>query len=198
MDVQPLMQNREQALALWKKYQAHRHPDFSAVDAEIMRISKMVSEGKIMIAALDAIVKAGVNERGQPKLAIMRADQKLCYLDMMSDGRAFMHARKAGWNLHRAAASLKFEFPAGTFPTNPSGRTRRLESVVPHIPPDIRPKRGLQNYHVLYEAVWRREIPVDPMLLRRVGRDGDLWIVVGAWELTDIERAVLAGHMPKS
>ena len=68
---------------------------------------------------------------------------------------------------------------------------------MPHIPPDIRPKRGIQNYHVLYEAVWRREIPVDPLLLRRIGTTGDLWTVLGAWELTELERAVLASHMPK-
>lgn len=196
MDVQPLMQNREQALALFKKYQAHKHANYSAVDAEIARIAKQVAAGKVMIPALAEIIKAGVNEQGQPKLAIMRADQKLCYLDLMTDGRAIMHARKNGWDLHRAAASVKFEFPTGSFPN--SGRQRRLESVVPHIPPDIRPKRGIQNYHILYEAVWRREIPVDPMLLRRVGKTGDLWIVVASWELTDIERAVLAGHMPKS
>jgi hypothetical protein len=195
MNIEPLMQNREQALALWKKYQTHKHGNYSAIDVEIAKIAKMVAGGKVMIAALKAIIDAGADPTGRPKLAIMRADQKLCYLDLLTDGRAIMHARKEGWNLHRAAASVKFEFPAGTFPT--STRTRRLESIVPHIPPDIRPKRGLQNYHILYEAVWRREIPVDPMLLRRVGNSGDLWIVCGAWDLTDIERAVLAGHMPK-
>jgi len=198
MNIEPLMQDREQALALWKKYQTHKHANYSAVDAEIARIAKMVASGKVMIAALKAIADAGADETGKPKLAIMRADKKLCYLELMSDGRAIMHNQKSGWSLHRAAASLKFEFPAGTFPTNPSGRTRRHESVVPHIPPDIRPKRGIQNYHILYEAVWRREIPVDPMLLRRVGTTGDMWIVCGAWDLSDIERAVLAGHMPKS
>lgn len=195
MNVEPLMQNREQALALWKKYQTHKHGNYSAIDAEIASLAKMVASGKVMIRALDAIVKAGADETGKPKLAIARADQKLCYLDLMTDGRAIMHNRKNEWSMSRTAASLKFEFPVGTFPA--SQRQRRLESIVPHIPPDIRPKRGIQNYHILYEAVWRREIPVDPMLLRRVGKSGDLWIVCGAWDLTDIERAVLAGHMPK-
>jgi len=196
MNVEPLMQNREQALALFKKYQTHKHGIYSEIDAEISRYAKMVAEGKVLIPALAEIAKHGVNELGQPKLAIMRADKRLCYLDLMSDGRAIMHADRTGWKLARAAASLKFEFPAGTFPA--SSRTRRLESVVPHIPPDIRPKRGIQNYHILYEAVWRREIPVDPMLLRRVGKTGDVWVVCGAWELTELERMVLAGHMPKS
>lgn len=192
MNVEPLMQNREQALQLWKKYQAHRLGG-TAVDHEIARIAKMIAKGKVMINALAEIIKAGADAKGNPKLALMRADQKRCYLDLKADGGAFMHNREQSWNLHRAAASLRFEFPAGTFPV--STRTRRLESIVPHIPPDIRPKRGLQNYHILYEAVWRREIPVDPLLLRRVGNSGDLWIVLHAWELSDIERAVLAGHL---
>ena len=193
MNVEPILKDREGALALWKKYQAHRTGNYTAIDAEIARIAKMVAGGKVMIKALEAIVKAGPDAFGRPLLAIQRADQKRCYLDLMTDGRAIMHQRKESWDIPRAAASLRFDFPAGSFGT--STRTRRLEAIVPHIPPDIRPKRGIQNYHILWEADWHREVPVDPMLLRRVGNSGDLWIMLGAWELTDIERAVLAGHV---
>ena len=69
--------------------------------------------------------------------------------------------------------------------------------MIPHIPPDIRPKRGLANYHVLYEAVWRDEPPIDPYLVRRLGRT-DFYIILGAWDLTDVERAVMAAHMPRA
>lgn len=192
MDIQPLVQDRAQALALWKKYQAHRIGS-TAVDHEIARLAKMVAAGKVMIKALEAVVQAGADETGRPKLAIMRADQKCCYLDLKSDGAAIMHNEPRSWLRSRFAASLRFDFPAGSFGT--SARQRRLEAIVPHIPPDIRPKRGLQNYHILWEADWRREIPIDPMLLRRVGANGDLWIVLHVWELTEIERAVLAGHL---
>ena len=169
MNVETLTVDRKAALDLWKKYQAHKHGLYSPIDAEIARIAKMVADGKVFVPALAEIARVGVNEQGQPKLAIARADQKVCYLDLMTDGRAIMHNRKNGWDLHRAAASMKFDFPAGTFPTGV--RQRRLESIVPHIPPDIRPKRGIQNYHILYEAVWRREIPVDPLLIRRTRQD---------------------------
>jgi len=194
MNVEPLMQDREQALALWKKYQAHKLGS-TEIDHEIARIAKMVAAGKVMIKALDAIVKAGVDDTGRPKLAIARADQKRCILDLQTDGSAIMHNQASTWARPNTAASRRFDFPAGSFGT--STRQRRLEGIVPHIPPDIRPKRGIQNYHVLWEVLWRREIPVDPMLLRRVGTSGDLWIVLHVWDLTDIERAVLAGHMPK-
>jgi len=62
---------------------------------------------------------------------------------------------------------------------------------VPIIPGYLRPKRGLQNYHILWEAEWSRGVPVDPYLLRRIGQ-GDLWLVVAAWELTEVERAAMS------
>ena len=186
-----LLQDRDQALALWKRYQAHRIGSTS-VDHEIARLAKMVAAGKVMIRALDAVARAGPNELGRPKLALMRADQKRCYLDLRADGSAIMHNEPCHWLRSRFAASLRFDFPPGTFGADV--RSRRLEAIMPNIPPDIRPKRGLQNYHFLFEAEWRREIPIDPMLLCRVGKSGDLWVVLHVWELTDIERAVLAGH----
>ena len=62
---------------------------------------------------------------------------------------------------------------------------------MPVIPVHLRPRRGLQNYHVLWEAEWERIPPRDPMLLRRIGR-GDMSLVVAAWDLTEVERAALA------
>jgi hypothetical protein len=59
----------------------------------------------------------------------------------------------------------------------------------------VRPRRGLENYNVLWEAVWQPAPPVDPMLLRRIG-EADLWVVVAAWELTEVERAALAARIP--
>jgi hypothetical protein len=64
------------------------------------------------------------------------------------------------------------------------------EAIVPIVPVYLRPKRGLANYHVLWEAEWRRIPPHDPMLLRRIG--GDMWLVVAQWDLTEVERAALA------
>jgi hypothetical protein len=46
--------------------------------------------------------------------------------------------------------------------------------MVPIVPVHLRPKHGLQNYHILWEAEWHPVPPTDPMLLRRYA--GDLWI----------------------
>ena len=64
---------------------------------------------------------------------------------------------------------------------------------IPYIPPQFRPPHALENYHLLWEAEWRRNSGSqrrDPMLLRRIG--GDLFAVVAAWDLTDVEKLVLA------
>jgi hypothetical protein len=61
--------------------------------------------------------------------------------------------------------------------------------VVPLVPIHLRPRRALGAYHILWEAEWKRVPPVDPMLLRRIG--GDIWLVVAAWDLTEVERAAM-------
>src|SRR5258708_4807132 len=47
--------------------------------------------------------------------------------------------------------------------------THEAEAIVPLVPVHLRPKRGLENYHILWEAEWTRVVPRDPMLLRRIG-----------------------------
>lgn len=182
-----------QAALIVRKYKEHR-AWATPVDVEIVRLASMIAKGKVIIRALESIRTGGLDEMGRPKLAIARADAKRCFLDIRSDGSGIMHIEnnRGGWLPARMAASRRFDFDAGTF--GPGKRGQRCEAIVPHIPPDIRPKRGLQNYHVLFEAEWTRTYPIDPMLLRRVGNSGDTWIVVEAWALTDIERAVLSAH----
>ncbi len=65
---------------------------------------------------------------------------------------------------------------------------------MPIVPINLRPKRGLANYHILWEAEWHNVVPVDPLLLRRLGK-GDLWLVVAAWDLTEVEQAALTARI---
>lgn len=188
MDVQPLMVDRETALKEWRRYQSHRN-NLGPLDLEITRIYKAIAAGKLVVAALAAIQRAGLGEDRRPKLAIVRADCKRCYLIGRGDGSA-VFLSDTRWPNGRTAKDKMFEYPAGSFPGIFRGDA---SAVTPHVPPDIRPKRGLQNYHILYEAEWGFEPPVDPLLLRRLSND--IWLVCGAWELTEVERSVMAFHM---
>lgn len=189
MQTERIQVSREEATAAWQKYQSHRH-NLGPLDDEITRIYRAISKGRMIVRASESIVKAGVGEDGLPKLAIARADQPMCILSLRGDGGGVMESGQERWNRVRGA-SRRFEFARGSFTTRKSGT---FESVVPHIPPDIRPARGLQNYHVLYEALWTKRAPIDPMLLRRIGK-GDMWLVCGAWDLTPVERAVMEDRL---
>jgi hypothetical protein len=71
-------------------------------------------------------------------------------------------------------------------------------ALVPMVPPTVKTHHALQKLHVLWEVEqWadqriRAEADRDPYLLRFVG--GDLWVVLGEWELTEVERSVMAGR----
>ena len=68
--------------------------------------------------------------------------------------------------------------------------------IVPSIPPRLRPKRGLQLYTILWEepGPWTQD-PSHRSIRRCCARlGGDLYIVLGVWDLTPLERAVLGGR----
>jgi hypothetical protein len=192
MEVNALTVDRDEAVKMLRKYREHKAYQ-TPFDADVERIYKAITEGKVLVNALAEIVKHGLTDQHLPKLAIARADEKVCYLsDTHGDG-----AMMAGmeWVMGNSARSRWFKFDDGSFPG--IDKRSRHKAMVPHIPPDIRPRRGIENYHILWEADWTYSPPVDPMLLRRMGKTGDIWLVVGAWDLTDVERAVMGMRQTK-
>jgi hypothetical protein len=188
MQTENIVLDRGEALRLYRKYREHRHYS-QPVDLEIQRVYQAIAKGQVVIKALSSIIGAGVGDDGLPKLAICRADATMCFVEMRSDGGARMSADRWPKENHNRRY---IDFAAGSFPGN---RTRRAgQAIMPLVPINLRPKRGIENYHVLFEAVWQPVPPVDPMLLRRIGK-ADLWLVVAAWELTEVERTVLASRV---
>lgn len=177
--------DRDEARRLYLKYRTHQHYS-QPVDLEIQRVYNAIAKGHLVIKALESIAQAGLGPDGLPKLAIIRADARMAYLRLSYEGGA-RYAMKR-WQ-RDTETRCYIDLPPGSFASH---ATRDAEAIVPLIPIELRPKRGLQNYHILWEADWK-EVPIDPMLLRRIG-NGDLWIVCAAWDLTEVERAVLAGR----
>lgn len=190
----PLTISRDAARDLWKAYQKHKHYS-TPIDREIMSAYQKLAQGKLVIKALESITTAGVDDNGLPKLAIARADATMCHLSMHGNGGARMstvtrHGRRT--HVSRNGFNTVFEFPAKTFPDRSSWRN--AEALVPQAPLHMRPKRAMQNYHCLFEADWTKAPPIDPFLIRRIGK-ADLWLVLAMWDLTEVERSVLAGRM---
>lgn len=141
-----------------------------------------------------AIAAGGADERGLPQLAVMSADEPWCWVRTWRSGSVqFTPQNRTHHNRRRGI----YHFPAGTVPSLPPGEwgLDGYRAMVPFIPPSLRPKRALHRYAVLWEVErWERAAPPppeDPALLRHVG--GDLFAIMGTWDLTPLERSVLAG-----
>lgn len=142
-----------------------------------------------------AIAAGGENEKGLPQLAVMSADEPWCWVEVGRLGAVRFTFQR--WPPHHNRRRGIYAFPAGTLPS-PAGRwgIDGYRAMVPFIPPSLRPKRALHRYAVLWEVErWERDVspppPEDPALLRHVG--GDLYAILGTWDLTPLERSVLAG-----
>jgi hypothetical protein len=189
----PLTIAKDTARELWRAYQTHKHYS-TPIDREIMSAYQKLAQGKLVIKALESVVTAGVNELGLPKLAICRADAKTCHLTMYGNGGAVMSSI-TGRGRHRTtgrAFSTRFEFSANSFLRQ--DRWRQAEAILPLVPIQHRPARGMANYHILWEAEWTKAVPIDPFLLRRIGK-ADMWLVLAMWDLSEVERAALAARL---
>lgn len=186
MDVATISMTKTKARELYREYKKHQHYS-EPIDLELQRTYQLLAQGKTIIQALESIKTAGLDEKGYPKLAIARADQREVFCTTWNSGACEFRPESWGRRQPRRTISL----PAGSFTSVRNGGISRARAALPLIPIKLRPKRGLFNYHVLWEAEWT-PVPVrDPYLLRRIGK-ADLWLVVAAWELSEVERAALS------
>lgn len=167
-------------------------------DDKLESLYAAISKGARVLNLHAAFKQTGLNERGEPKLAIARADWR----DVHFRPRAAVGVDYSSWstingaggfspNSHwnHLAVTRNIVLPEGTF--NDKDLTHRgLESPVPHVPPALRPKLGLHNYHILFEVQEWKAYPLDPFLLRRIS--GMLFIVEAEWDLTPLEAELLA------
>jgi hypothetical protein len=193
--------DRGEARRLYREYRKHQHWS-RPIDWECQRAYQLIAAGRMIIQAIESVRRAGVKTEGEdagfPLLALARADATACTAGFSHDGSCTMTAddyraryRWRGANNGPIPSPSLVAWPAGSFPRPPGAGRWRATALVPSPPLHLRPKRGLANYHTLFEAEWTKIPPHDPLLLRRIGK-GDLWLVVAQWALTPVERAALA------
>lgn len=181
----------------FEQYRAAVRERHNEEDAAIMRGYKALAKGHQLLHLRDTLKAGGTGQDGRPRLAIMRADQRWCFFATDWSGFSFVNSE---WRRPRHAASLLFQFTDDVLPIsgrlnqNPKTkvRVREARAMVPIVPPALRPKIAMHNFHILWEAEWRAVPPKDPALLRHLG--GDLFAVVAVWDLTEVERAVLGAR----
>ncbi len=167
-------------------------------DDKLEALYSAVSKGARVLNLTAAFKQTGLNERGEPKLAIARADWPTVYFHPRAViGKGFsswtiLHGAggfspTARWN--NLAITQNLALTKNTFEDRALTRGT-LESPVPHIPPCLRPRFGLHNYHILFEVQEWKAYPLDPFLLRRIS--GMLFVVEAEWDLTSLEAELLA------
>jgi hypothetical protein len=159
-------------------------------DRGILRGYNAILKGKKLIELSKVIAAGGADEKHRPRLAIMRADQRECYVRAERNGGVTFCDKDQFYGRHRN--DLRIGFPEGTLPAWTVGAwSVEARGILPLIPPQHRPADDIASYHILWEAAWH-EVPRDPALLKHLG--GDLYAVVAIWDLTDLEMAVLSGR----
>jgi hypothetical protein len=189
MDLPVIKVTGDEAAAKLAEYEAAGGR--TALDEAVIRAYRAVRGGAQVIRLSEAVRAGGFDGRGMPRLAVAGAEWQEVTCRWSGDDLVFTDSpgrqnRGAAVGRHTVRVSL----PAGARPAE-ANMWRSGQAVVPLVPPRCRPRRGrLSRCHVLWEAEWDMTVPRDPALIRRVA--GDLWTVLSVWDLTELERAVLA------
>lgn len=170
-------------------------------DALLLESYREIMNGRRVLDVAQAMKQAGLNRDGSPRLAIIRADYKLCYAGW--DGPQLWFSHHGDWKFDRRIRK-PMKMPVGC-PLRPNpfywngekhisnpANTWSGRAVVPSIPPRFRPDRHLRHYHILWEAEWE-SMPVDPLLLKHLG--GTMYAVMAQWDLTPLESALLRDRL---
>lgn len=193
---------------------------------DIARAYRIAARDDVALIALTPTIGAGgttirtlIHNRGRenerrtnyqlPRLAVCRPSAAFCYsLGVQRDG-AVEFIDSLGRD-HRYSRG-RHRFDAGTFERPPetgfaygndvaAWDRSAWTSMVPIVPPKHQPARGFGDRLILWEVEnWEWTSlpapPGDPALLRPIG--GDIYAVEAVWDLTELERLVLAGRRPE-
>lgn len=190
MELATLDVTKKQALDGYREYAAAVKRDHAKEDEILRRAYHAIAKGRQVIDLAATIARGGEDAQHRPRLAVLHADATWCHLRRTFDGSVTFAANS--WPRSNARAQ---RFPSGTLPRIDFSKSLiswEWRAMVPSIQPRHRPPTSaLSHYDILWEAEWSRAAPADPALLKPLG--SGLYIVVATWDLTALERSVLAG-----
>lgn len=200
--VETFMIPEEQAKAEHKKYcelLKNRKDEHLKIMKQAMYFAK---QGKSIIDIYATIKKGGLNKNKEPRLAIARADINEIFFERRDTGSG-RFCMESGWS--RKGWKTDVDLPQKTFKVEWEKELRAdgtqtsfvkdktIKSKVPIIPAMLMPDGDLKNYYILWEVKEWELLPEakDPFLLKRISEN--LFAVLGAWDITELERAVIGG-----
>ena len=179
---------RDEARARLAEYEAAIRQERSAQDEAIAMGYRAAARGLPIIRLSETVAAGGFFDSGLPRIAVVRATERECYAHR--DGRTIVY--NDGVSQNRGALVGAWTVRVTLAEDPPGKRWGHGSTIVPLIPPRFRPSpRRLKHCHILWEVEsWTPVPPHDPALIRHIR--GDLWAVLACWDLSELERAVLA------
>lgn len=187
-----------------ERLRAYRKQIHRRADAEYEAVARgyeALAAGTALISLRQVFQEAcPFDAKRRPRLAIARADRRQVHFRWNggTTGRFDTNVR-GPWGGRRWWPSLAIDVDFGmNLPPDPK---KNGFALVPMIPAELRehhPASYDRDRFILFEVdEWADQrigapAPVDPYLLEHLG--GDLYAVLAEWELTELERAVVAGR----
>jgi hypothetical protein len=198
MKLDEILVSPEEAKAKLDEYNSQLAEERTAEDARILAGYRAAARGLQVIRLPRTIVAGGWHENGLPRIAVVRATATSAWCHW--DGADLVFADTDWWlnQINRGAmvnrSTVRVTIPGDDLPDRNHRPRSSGSTIVPVIPPSIRPKpRRLPGFHILWEVEeWTPVPPRDPALIKWIR--GDLWAVHATWDLTELERAVLSSR----
>lgn len=198
MKLETLDESRRVALDKWREYRNAIKKSSDPQYKDLARVYNQLKNGQKVIDIFKVIQKGGLHYNFHPKLAIAKATEKTITCQYYKSGRVVYAHNHQSWGWKALVADV--DLP-GCFTQIPAGIIKdswqdqlRLQAPVPIIPPKALPNKLTEDYYILWEVdEWKLVPPTDPWLLKRITKT--LFVVLAGWDLTELEKAVMAGRM---
>jgi len=185
MEVENIKESKEKARQAWREWLEVNKKKPTELAKTMKAAYKHLAQGRCLIDVFEVMKRASLNDKGEPKLAIARADWKFVQFGTRWGKEGYWFAQ----NMSHVVARTGVQLPIDTFE---KGKLKsNLQAPVPPIPAEYCGKAALKNYYVLWDCKDWKTIPSDPLLLKRISNN--LFAVLFCWDLSPLERAIISG-----
>jgi hypothetical protein len=189
MKIELLAEEKATATEKYKEYLQASKTSRDKIYDDLKCVYYQIKKGKAVIDITKAIKAGGVKENWHPNLAIALASAKEVRCTYSKSGDVSFR-NSDHWKVRPGDIYLKGGLPAW----EKGAGDLELKAPVPIIPPRLRPVKITPDYYILWEVdSWTPMPSRDPYLLKRLSPT--LFLICAAWDLTDIEMAVMAGRI---
>jgi hypothetical protein len=198
--VEEITMSKFQAREKYQEYRAALKTHNLPYLRELKDAYRQLSKGHGIIDAFKAFRLAGLNDDGEPRLALMPAHLTSAHFHKKEHGGAYITTTEAQWSRVKHVMDFGPKFFCDKWATRKASWggmeivRQHISCKVPIVPAHLLPKTALEKFHILWEVEkWNPEPPKDPLLLRRLSVN--VFAVVARWDLTELERSIINGRI---